>query len=545
MTTTYRAGVGRLVVDRYDFQKHIEGTDFRHQALGIDLDEALDALGGALDAQTAFTNINTYINSQTGIGQGFITIGDGYDTWHAADGSQNFDPLIPALNIVLQPIFDDLIAGNPVSSGYVRIQHGGIIVIKAGTYILTDTLEVPPGITLMGEGWGTKIINAIALDIDTSEGGPAPIVDELLTKKPMFRIKYDPNRSFNDAAVEASMFVFGKKTTICNMVISDNFVEPTRLGDVFYKLAQNSSGDNPLISQEAGSHLVLNNLVMLGRVAFSLGKEVSSATRFAVQLDTSTALSTGTFLEITDCFIDGFSQPIDFQALGGSKDSLEINNSKIRSHGYLDADGTTPAANCIANIIACNVRMVSNHFYGNHINAGTVLYIDDVIGGAVNLQSKSKIIVASNEIVVDKESIGTPVHYAIYVNPSNLTTFYTKAVAQSYGNVFQEVDGFKIDSALSLRVYSISASYVMDTHGGDFAVLVDTSSSEITVTLPGHSAGRKVIIKDSTGYASVNNITLARSGSTGSIDGYAGNRKIATNFASWTLLSDGTNWYIV
>ncbi len=541
MTANYTKGVGRLVVDRYDFQKHIEGTDFRHQAASIDLDGALVSLGNALDVQTALTNLNTYIDLQSGIGQGFITVGDGYNTWHAADGETNFDNAIPALNIVLQPIFDAILSDTPLSAGYSRIQHGGIIVIKAGTYIVTDTIEIPPGIMLMGEGWGTKIVNAIALDLSSDN----PIVDELLTKKPMFRVKLDLNRSINDAAIETNLFMFGRKTTICNMVISDNFVENTVLGDTFYKLPQNSSGDTPLISQESGSHLVLNNVLLLGRVAFSVDKEVSSATRFAIQLDTSTAISTGTYLEINDCFIDGFSQPIEFKAIGGSLDSLEISHCKIRTHGYLNADGTSQSTNCIASIIACNVRMVSNYFYGNHIDAGTVLYIDDVVGGGVDEQSKAKVIVASNEIVIDRGSVGTPVSTPVYINPTNLVAFYTKATSQVYGNIFQEILGFKIEAALTLKVKTTSSSFVMDTEGGDFALLVDTDSAAVTVTLPEHQAGRKIIIKDSTGNASVNNITLARNGSTGSIDGYAGDRLIATNFASWTLLSDGSNWYIV
>lgn len=37
LVPNYKNGVGRLVVDRFDFQNHITGTNFRHKASGIDL----------------------------------------------------------------------------------------------------------------------------------------------------------------------------------------------------------------------------------------------------------------------------------------------------------------------------------------------------------------------------------------------------------------------------------------------------------------------------------------------------------------------------
>jgi len=90
---------------------------------------------------------------------------------------------------------------------------------------------------------------------------------------------------------------------------------------------------------------------------------------------------------------------------------------------------------------------------------------------------------------------------------------------------------------------SISGNLTIDTTTTDMIILVDTSSSR-TITLPSPSNGRMFIIKDKTGGAETNNITLARNGSE-SIEGIAANRTLATNWGKWTVVSDGTNWFII
>lgn len=56
-------------------------------------------------------------------------------------------------------------------------------------------------------------------------------------------------------------------------------------------------------------------MYLLGRAVFSFGTTVSEATRFAIQLDTSTPITTGTVLKLDHCFLDGFSQPIEFLSI--------------------------------------------------------------------------------------------------------------------------------------------------------------------------------------------------------------------------------------
>lgn len=72
--------------------------------------------------------------------------------------------------------------------------------------------------------------------------------------------------------------------------------------------------------------------------------------------------------------------------------------------------------------------------------------------------------------------------------------------------------------------------------------LVNTSASR-TLTLPAAADKAIVLIKDVTGSAKANNITVNTPGAE-TIDG-ASSLTIDSNYAFVKLLSDGTNWFIV
>lgn len=91
-------------------------------------------------------------------------------------------------------------------------------------------------------------------------------------------------------------------------------------------------------------------------------------------------------------------------------------------------------------------------------------------------------------------------------------------------------------------VRTLAAGLVIDTTTTDMIILVDTSAAR-AITLPAATAGRVIIIKDKTGTAGTNNITITRAGSE-SIEGIAANYVMATNWGRLTLACDGTNWFI-
>lgn len=81
------------------------------------------------------------------------------------------------------------------------------------------------------------------------------------------------------------------------------------------------------------------------------------------------------------------------------------------------------------------------------------------------------------------------------------------------------------------------------TLADDNIYLVDTSAAR-SLTLPTPSSGLHIKIKDKIGTASTNNITLVRAGSE-NIEGLASSKVLQTNWGSWELISDGTDWFIL
>jgi len=75
---------------------------------------------------------------------------------------------------------------------------------------------------------------------------------------------------------------------------------------------------------------------------------------------------------------------------------------------------------------------------------------------------------------------------------------------------------------------------------GEF-VLADSSTSAITITLPSPAENARVGVKKTD--SSTNTVTVSPAGAE-TIDG-ASSLTIDTQYESYTLISDGTNWYII
>lgn len=622
----FKPGVGRLATDRYDFQSHLEGTnptgktDFRHTADQIDI-IPIPNLGSGTNIDDVLNNLGIFVGSQLSKGEGFITVGEGYDSWANSNALTQiyFDNTTPYLDDLLNPIFQAILDNgigtgleiNPLPAAYERIKRGGIVLIRSGTYIVKAPIIVPPGIVIVGEGFGTKIINVSSLTLTPLP--PTPKVTP--TPAPVFRIISDGYRNISDSAISGGnslptdyrLFTFGRKTVISNLIISDNFVENTILGDTFYKIPQNKTGNNPLILQEQGSNLILDNVYLMGRVNFSSGQIVSLATRFAIQLDGYSPNQNGTFLKINNSFIDGFSIPVDFRSSGGSNDHLEITNNKIRAFGYLDGNGngtTNPESNCILRMNDNNAIITGNYLYGNSDSITSAIFIESVLGASVNVQAESKIIMTGNNITIDrsKNSTNTTFKYLRATAGATTTNYSTRITSTIYGNVFQGSVGFEVsknltsgsgsqfnitdtavnvtgDFTISGNVVSnltISGSLVSNGFSlindvifinaavkttsltivtsanspyavlaSDYIILANTSAPTITINLPDAAlnTGRNLIIKDYFGNGSNINITINATGGQ-IIDGQT-SKVISTDYGIVKLLSNGFKWLII
>lgn len=495
MTSNFIKGTGRLALDRFDAQAHFNGTNFRHKASYIDIDNPSLVFDNATTVEQALEDLNTFVTSAINNGIGYAFLPDGYNTYHNANGTINFDTTIPSLDTFLNPVFASIVqiqAGtsptHPLPAGFSRVQYGGVILIKAGTYIVANTINIPPGIILLGEGFGTKIINATSLN--TSVLPPVPKGSP--TPAPVFKILADPNRSTgffaDDLAVDPNLFVFQRETKIMNMVVSDNFVEPTELGDTFYKLPQNLTRSStlnppPLIDQQLGSNFSLQNVIATGRANFSSGQIVSEVTGNLLALDGYTFFETNTFCKIDNCFIDGFSIPLDWSNanVGDGYDYLEIKNSKIRGYGYYNGDSTDGYDNTIIKSAPQHISIIGNTVYGNASNVSSLLYLTGNLA-APNKQARSKVEVVGNQIIINKSSNTTnstwkPVFIDASIgSPNNLMSLLI------YGNAFQDTWDLYADAGSGFSSPGLGTPFISVDGYGDTATI--TTANGLTINGP-------------------------------------------------------------
>lgn len=76
-----------------------------------------------------------------------------------------------------------------------------------------------------------------------------------------------------------------------------------------------------------------------------------------------------------------------------------------------------------------------------------------------------------------------------------------------------------------------------------FVHLVNTGATR-SFTLPAHSTGQILIVKDATGSAASFSIIFNRTGA-GNAEGLAASRSVYTNWGSWEWFDDGTNWFLI
>ena len=92
-----------------------------------------------------------------------------------------------------------------------------------------------------------------------------------------------------------------------------------------------------------------------------------------------------------------------------------------------------------------------------------------------------------------------------------------------------------------LQVVAVSADYTATL--ADEVILVDASSAAVTITLPSPTKGHVLIIKKIDSSANTVTVQVADT-TTQTIDG-ATSQTLSTQWESVTVVSDGTNWYII
>jgi hypothetical protein len=554
----YNRGIGRLATDRFDFQSHLEGViGFRHTADQVDLNPSpMNIYGPATTVEQALQNLVNFIAFELANGTGFIAVGDGYDTYHnsfaspGVPGSTPYDASVPPLDPVLNDLFT-----NPSNPSYHRVRDGGIVFIKAGTYSISNTVNVPPGIILMGEGFGTKLIN------QTSSNAP------------MFSISSDSSRVGDNGIIAGggsdSLFIFSKDTVFLNLTIADNFIEPKFLGDTSYLVPRNTSVSFPLVVQDQSSNLVCDGVRFLGKVVYTAGKP-SSNTGAAIGTD-SINFTTGTGLFIRNSSFDGFTIPIIFQAGGGNADYFYCNKNKIRCYGNSANGYGTSAVAAPFQLNVCNINATENYFYTNFVD-NSVLLTGPVIASFPNTVPsitgpKANIVISNNNILSVSSSGGTPtsINIIVWQTSPSTSTLINNTNCIVYGNndmtgtfnvnqVPNNVSSSGVDianvSILGPLYFANSATNIVST-GSPYSITLDVvvlvnASAPYQVNLPAVSTrGRVITIKDISGNAATNPITVHRFG-TNNIEGLPTDYVLSADYQTVRLISDGsTGWWSI
>jgi len=103
--------------------------------------------------------------------------------------------------------------------------------------------------------------------------------------------------------------------------------------------------------------------------------------------------------------------------------------------------------------------------------------------------------------------------------------------------------GLRWGASPAPSIFNVSSTSGNFTATNGITYLIDTTTLTSTVTLPAPLANAFVRIKDSTGNSSTNNITINPNAAE-TIDG-AATQSLNSNYAALTLISDGTNWFVV
>jgi hypothetical protein len=484
-TPNFTPGIGGLATSRYDFENHINGVSNKHDATEINMGSPETILGGATTVQSGFQFVSDYIIDQLSLatGQGFITVGDGYDTYHNAIATPNtpFDNAIPSINNALNAVLYDV--NNP---NYQRVRDGGVVVIKSGTYKVDATISIPPGITIMGEGFGTKLVNALSI------------------QAPMFKIKSDGYRGFGsttDNIVDNTpdsnfKFIVTRETRLVNLVIADNYVEPKSLGDTTYLSPNNTSAvgsdaNRGLVSVEEGANFAAYGCKFLGRIAYSTPGSVISnngITTFGINTDSTFPSTSGTSVQIRDCLFDGFAIPIKFTAGGGTNDYFTCFGSFIRGYGFLD-NSNTDSNSAIIKINACNANVANNYAYGALVGVSSLLYIASA--GTPVAQSFPRIELHGNNVAVNKGSGSANSIFKYMLIDSGITTPSAVFTSIEYGNNFLNSAG----SSYDIAVNSSSSLPQLSVSNNGTAVKLTPSGTGSTIVLQPSGTGSTIALQ--------------------------------------------------
>lgn len=317
---------GFLATHKQDFNSHVEGGDFFHDASHIRMNPVLPAFAGQ-NVQTTLEQISAFSASQ---GTGYISIGnDGYDGY--ATGAYNVSN-----SVDLETAFQNAFADD-------RLQNGGIILLLSGTYKINNTITVPPGISIVGENSGTIIIGEMG-------------------EVPMFKFSAGgkfPTIGGDSGAGELPLEVGSPldESQLMNLILVDN------LNGVIQSAGEPiaSMQTVPMVSLEVSSRVHIKNVKFIGRL--NNGAVLNRAKTLRA-IGTEPGGVTGTELVVDRCYFDGLETGIRFEPGNDDIDTLVITNCRARIFGDEGTGSPVNEENTFLTFTLCNLTADNNYIVG-------------------------------------------------------------------------------------------------------------------------------------------------------------------------------------
>ncbi len=207
----------------------------------------------------------------------------------------------------------------------------------------------------------------------------------------------------------------------------------------------------------------------------------------------------------------------------------------------LNANRLTEAHSVVLENLAALLTAASNN--GSVYAYNGELYFRDHAGNNVKITAAGALnAAASGGFGGDYGAVGIDA-IAQYTDLTKLYELFSDSGV--YGHL--KIASLIMQGSLKLAAANVVAVSGTTTIADDakLILLVDTSAAR-TINLPAASAARRVVkIKDKTGSASTNNISVVPAGAD-TIEGLAATKLLQTNWGSWELVSDGTSaWYLL
>lgn len=353
---------GALVTAKQDFNAHWQGNSFQHGAPDVLMEPTLPFFSSS-NLQGTLEEMLVLVTSG---GSGFISIGsvDGYSTDGYSSGSYNVGA------VETPTLYDAFVAAFADS----RLQGGGIVLVMAGTYTLDNTVEVPAGISIMGENSGT-------------------IINGEMFEEPMFKILRGSTSTIggNEGAGEINLISGAPKKgcKLFNLILVDNLNGVIQSGGE--PIASMSTV--PMVQCERSSHLTCDYVRFIGRVN---NGAVSARTKTLKAVGYTTGGSTGSTLVLENCYFDGLKIGFDFTPGNGDIDFLTVNRCRARTFGSeSDPGDTSYASNCFGLLSLCNATLTNNYHTGAASSIPTVRAMF-VINTATGATTDVKMVLTGN-----------------------------------------------------------------------------------------------------------------------------------------------------